>query len=272
MIKVQIVNMGALVNLGALPKLITVRAGRNLIDAARAKWIHLAQTQLNSSRLDYIQGIQTPELDGHAYVITLEGKLANMIEHGYDAFQLQETLLGDNTTGWHTAEDGGRYRAIPFRHKTPGSGPVGGQAMGSQFVAQAAQLVGQKAAEQAAFKLGKDIHRRAQRLITAEEKKAGKKGMVALVPGLAPKLKESHTTDIFAGMKVNKQVVAGGKKTQKTYSTFRMISQDAAGNPRPGGKWYHPGIRGRNFAEQVSDYVEQIAPAVVASLTKGLTQ
>ena len=49
--------------------------------------------------------------------------------------------------------------------------------------------------------------------------------------------------------------------TQTQYKTFRTISEAVTIG------WKHPGFEARNFAEKVSEYVEKIAPAVIASQT-----
>ena len=53
---------------------------------------------------------------------------------------------------------------------------------------------------------------------------------------------------------------AYGSKTQNTYQTFRMIS-DAVPN-----KWHHPGLEAANIAQDVSEFVENIAEAAFDGL------
>jgi len=272
MITVKILNLGNLISLAKLPHGAIQNIARDLADGARAHWIFLASKDLQSTRLDYINGIQPVEQIPNGYAITLVGSLPNMVEQGARSFDLHDTLLADGKK-WHQAKDGGRYRAIPFRHKTPAAGPTGGQAMGSQWSAKGplSRAASPQSQVEDIRKLAKAIHSKAKRLITSAERSAGAKGLTRLPSGLAPKLQRHHSTDIFAGMKVNKQaIVRGGKVTyQRSYTTFRMIAVDAQGNPRPEGKWRHPGITARNFADQVAAYVEKIAPMAVESYLRG---
>jgi len=252
-----------------LPSALIPAAAVQITAAAHAKWTKLAQEKLNSSRVDYLHGLQPPKVLGPTtFEITLVGALANMIENGADSFQLQETLLSDDTSGWKTSKTGGRYRAIPFWHKTPTAGPVGGTPMGAQYLGMASAVVGPKAAERASLAMGRTIHQKASRLITAMEKAYGKKGRVELPAGLGPKLREHHKTDPFAGMRVLKQRTATGK-SQKSFVTFRTIAVDESGQPKPGGTWYHPGIEARHFIKDVAEYVERIGPAIIDGLVKG---
>ena len=98
--------------------------------------------------------------------------------------------------------------------------------------------------------LGKKVHGAAKKL------KPGK----SLQKGLAPKLREHHTVDIFAGMKANLQPVQkadGSVGHQRTYTTFRTISEANRES------WYHPGIQARNFLDSMGDYIKKIAPAAI---------
>ena len=261
-------NLGALYK--AVPSSIKAQAIYQLAEAARAYWIHLAQTRLHSSTADYINAIQPIEMGDGEAVISLVGWFANAVENGMSARDMHEALLGQTTAptpvgmpGIHLAEDGGRYRAIPFRHKTPGTTEVGGMPMGGSFAAPrpgSRRLIPPMLTEsvmmqtQAAEEMGRTIHKIAKKL---QEKQA-------LGKGLAPKLSGHHATDIYAGMR--KMVQQTTKAKQATYMTFRMISVGPDGMPRPSGKWKHPGIEARNLAADVRAHVESIAGDVVANL------
>ncbi len=272
MIRVQLIQIDADL-LDKFPQLLDpgtrFQIARNLMEGARAKLIKIASERLHATRADYIAGIQPIEREGKDVVLTLAGALPNMVENGWDALFLHETLLSDEARGWKLSAEGHRYRAIPFRHKTPGSGPQGGQPMGSQFQENhPGSLAAPHTIVEDARKLGQKIHRKAKTLISRKEAASGVKGSARLPAGLAPKLRPHHTTDIFAGMIVNKQPVqkAGGKKGQvahqRTYTTFRMISEAVP------DKWYHPGIDARHFMDDVGDYIQQNAPGAVRAYLK----
>ena len=277
MIHVKIIGIDQSV-LDKFPQLLDTTArfqiARNIMEGARAKLIKIASERLHSTRADYIAGIQAVEREGKDVVLVLAGVLPNMVEHGWDDRFLHETLLGDDARGWKLSADGHRFRSIPFRHKTPGSGPQGGQPMGSQFGARGPQsLASPHAVVEDTRKLGRKIHGQAKKLISRKEAAAGAPGSARLKAGLAPKLRPHHATDIFAGMIVNKQPVQksgaphGQVAHQRTYTTFRTIS-DAVPD-----KWWHPGIEARNFLEEVSGFVDEIAPkAVRAYLNEVLDQ
>lgn len=246
--------------------------GMNLMEGARAMLIKRAGEKLQSTRMDYIQGIQPLEVEEGGISLALVGALPNMVEHGWEGGFLHETLLGSNASGWKTSAEGHRYRSIPFRHKAPGSGKQGGQPMGSQFrdimskeVQGLSHWARPGAIEMKMKDLGKRIHGKAKRLITPGEKAAGKRGKTRLPAGLAPKLKQHHTTDIFAGMKVEKQAVQGrgGKvKHQRTYHTFRTISEAVP------DKWHHPGIEAHAFFDELGPYIEKNASKAVVAFVK----
>lgn len=220
---------------------------------ARSKWLKLAGERLHSSAVEYAAGIQEVQLAEGAAVIELVGRLPNMVEHGASAFDMHEGLLGDDASFWIEAKDGGRFRVIPFRHKTPGATQTGGSPMGFAFSepGEGSRRVRPPGGSDPEA-IGKAVYKKAQRL----------KPHQRLPAGLVPKLKPIHATDVYAGMKKNLQKIAGGK-TQSTYVTFRTIAVDAAGRPSPEGKWRHPGIEARHLGDEVADYVEKVLPAAI---------
>ena len=237
----------------------------NIMEGARAWLMKKAGEELHTSRADYIQGIQPLEVEHGGVSLLLTGALPNMVEHGWEAQFLHEHLLAQ---GANITPEGTRYRAIPFVHKGLNAGGQGGQAMGSQFMpavtkGKNADILGIAQAKL----IGKKVHSRASRLVTAAEKAAGKKGRTSLQAGLSRKLKPHHVSDIFAGMKVTKQPVSkpgGGAGTQKKYTTFRTIS-----DARPDA-WHHPGIEAHHFFDEMGDHIEKIGPKAVQAFVEGL--
>jgi hypothetical protein len=225
----------------------------DVMAGARHKWISLAAQRLNSSRREYIDGIQEVVVGRHSASIALLGVMPNHVENGMGAYDMHATLLGPDVPvvpwgsgqkGKNARKDGGYYRVIPFRHQTPGtSGQGGGAPMGTG----------------AATALGRKIHAAAKNLKAT----TGQPGQATswgdrLPSGLAPKLKQSHSTDIYSGMvRAEKKY---GTATQATYTTFRVISD---GVP---DKWHHPGIEPAHLAQEVEKYIDQIAPAAFALL------
>lgn len=224
----------------------------DVASSARAKWIRLAQQELGSSKRDYIDGIQEVEGGGAERFIMLLGWLANAVEVGMPSFDLRTTLLGEGKG--KKSKAGHRYRAIPFRHGTPGSSGQAGTPMGARYGPQGGASMayaaeGRMEKGQAA-ELGKRIYSMAKRL------RPGKR----LPPGQAPKLAPWHKTDLFAGMRrVEKKYRTA---TQGQYQTFRTISE-----ANPTG-WIHPGIQGRQLASRVEEHIRTIIPATIGAAVK----
>lgn len=244
----------------------------DLADAARAEWIRIAGAALHKSRRDYLAGIQPVVREGSVATISLVGMLPNLIEQGMDEVDLHDTLLGPdvpvappgspgkrqrykrNADG--TMSPDGFFRAIPFRHGTPGTTGAVGAAMGTQF--------GEKAGE-----IGKMIHAIAKGLKGSTSQPGGPtKWGQRLKEDLVPKLKEHHAVDIYAGMVRLEKKYA--KATQSQYVTFRMISVDGSGTGVGSSPWIRPSTPGKGFARQVGEYVGQIAPMAFDAYAKGI--
>jgi hypothetical protein len=219
--------------------------------AARAKWIRLAQTELQTSKRDYIQGIQEVTGEGQERIVALTGWLPNAVENGLGSFDMRETLLGPGKG--HTAKDGSRYRAIPFRHGTPGTAGGVGAAMGMRMGPQGPSSLGALGGMSvgAAAALGKDIYKAAKRLKPGQSLKTGGMGI--------PKLSLHHKSDIFAGMR--REAFAGplarGKARQSQYTTFRTISTKTTTG------WIHPGIQARHLAVRVQAHIQEAAEQAI---------
>lgn len=238
---------------------------QNVMDGARAEWVKLAGSRLESSRRDYLNGIQKVEIKDFSATVALVGLVPNLVENGMDAFDMHATLLGPDVPvvpwgsgqkGKHEIKDspGKFYRAIPFRHQTPGSiGQGGGTPMGKAY----------KGVVDDAAALGKAIHKAAVKLKATTGMPGEKPSWGGRLPeGLAPKLKSTHTTDIYAGMTKMAKGYKGA--TQVTYMTFRMISDNAP------EKFLHPGLEGVHLADDVEKYVEKVAVLAFQALVGGL--
>jgi len=230
-----------------------------LADAARGEWIRIVGNELHSTRQDYIAGLQPTEFREGVAVIALVGVLPNLLEKGMAETDLHDTLLGPGVAeaqvgerGKHPRKAGGYYRAIPFRHQTPGSAGLHGQPMGAAYAGH--ELVPD------ARRLGQSVYRRAKELeASVSQPGGGTEWGGRLAEGLAPKLREYHAVDIYAGMvRLEKTYEAA---TQSQYMTFRTISRDGAGQPVGSSPWIRPATDGKNFAERVANYVREMAPS-----------
>lgn len=226
------------------------------------KWRQLASQGLNTSKAEYLDSLQDIEVRKGERILTLTGFLATAVEEGLDSRDLKAILL---RRGARTSKEGHRYRAIPFRHATPGAqtGQVG-TPMGARYgPTHAASLATPGALERgAAAALGKAVHRAAKKLKTGQRLGSGVGG--------ARKLAAHHATDLFSGMVRQTHKTPGGRTQTSGYMTFRMVSDNPA-VVGVGDKWIHPGIQGRHFADQVADHVGRlVAPAMAAGIASAL--
>lgn len=231
----------------------------SIMDGARARWVELATEKLKSTAATYIAGIQ-PVVGDPATTsarVELLGKLPNLVEQGMSAMDLHQAFLAPGK-GRRTSS--GWARAIPFRHATPGAGYAAGVPMGAAYAGHANVA--------SPVKLGRAVHKAALQLAATTSTPSG--GVAwggRLREGLAPMLKPYpvHLTDIYAGM--YRQEKTYENATQNQYITFRTISIHDDGSPNPQGTWIHPGIPPAMIAEEVAEYIEEIAlPAALAYL------
>jgi hypothetical protein len=99
-----------------------------MASAAQREWRRLAEGQLSGTLQAYKQaladgGIETPGGPRAIVVLANSPRIAGMLELGYPPFDMRTTLLQAGAPGVKTSAKGSRYRAIPFRHKTPSAKP-----------------------------------------------------------------------------------------------------------------------------------------------------
>jgi hypothetical protein len=235
----------------------------DVASSARARWIRLAQQRLTSSKRAYIDGIQPIEGRGLERNIALVGWLPNAVENGLDSYDLRATLLKEDQSGVRKSKAGKKYRAVPFRHGTPGSQGQAGMPMGMRYGPQGAQSLAHAAEglmdKGSAAALGKAVYGQAKRLQRQESLGDTVRGRRRTyfydrrrdVNVAVPKLAPHHSTDIFAGMRRT----GAGRHTQ--YMTFRTISE---ANPEG---WIHPGMMARNLHKEVEAHVQKLVVRAV---------
>lgn len=244
---------------------------------ARLKWINLAKQDKSSFKQAYIDGIQEVKYKKDVAVISLVGEIPHMLEDGAPSVDMRKFLLGPNVPvapigerGKHQNAKGGYYRAIPFRHSTPGTGAVVGQAMGSAYAGNDAV--------RSARNLGNLIYKAALKLNATTSNPYGKTTWggrlnteklrtygTVLGPGQAmiPLLKPHHKTDIYQGMVRQEKVY--GKATPGQYTTFRTIST-TGGDP---DSWIRKPIEARHYADKVDQYIQKTAPMALMAFLEG---
>lgn len=189
---------------------------RGLGAAAYAHWVKLAQEKLNTSSRDYALGLQLVQFPKHVEVV-LTGRVPNMIENGWDGGDMRKWLLASPKA--HTAKDGSKYLAIPFRHGTPGTSGRNVGAVMPPEIARAAK-------------------RLAPTTTHVQETSQGRISSTAWGGRLNPtnkflrqdtratlnRLKQPwHTTSIYTGMIRRVTTYPSGAKSA-AYQTFRTIS------------------------------------------------
>lgn len=185
------------------------------------------------------EGEKTPYYESISYVMTgdfssevfTEYKLAEEIENGRPMRDLKRML--DTSPKVRISKKGRRYMIIPFRHNVPGASATG-LPMPSSIYADAKALTASSIVGQRMRKSGlnaSDIQTRQPMAVRARKYLWGG----ALPAGLAPKMRTSHATDIYAGMR--RFDTSSGKSKRSSYMTFRVMSEISTGwiiAPRPG--------------------------------------
>jgi hypothetical protein len=251
----------------------TSRVLDDIAESASVKWKRVVQlSDLNTSKRDYINGIQPIERGENERTITLVGWLPNAIENGLDPFDLRSTLLNENAKiSWSQAgrsggQVGHKYRAIPFRHGTPGTEGQAGMPMGQRYGPLSPKSLAWASKglldRSSSLRLGKRVYKAAQALEKGQRLKTreGRRKGFVQVPRLAP----WHVTDIYSGMKKTRKQYLRAEQTSG-YTTFRTISEAKQIG------WIHPGIQARHFSKQVEAHIEQlVGPIIEAALKMAL--
>jgi len=231
------------------PTLLDVMVN-DIAAAARAKWVSLSTMELRSSQQDYTNAISAVRTGPGVAWVELNGVFPNMIERGFSAYDLRDTLLSPSNPGVKTALDGGRYRSIRFR--------LGGENVTGRNFRAITDIYAAELGEKRAAAIGRQAKKAIKQLPPGRALAAGH-GPVLQKGQLTPHghpVTHGHKADLFAGAKKG----AGG------VSTFRTISTN-----QPDG-WMHPGYKpgaGANLAEQVNDYIGRVAPGMFKALLGG---
>lgn len=233
---------------------------------AKAKWSQEAYNSLKTTQKQYSEGIQAPEINEGMATIVLTGTLANRIENGWAAYDLHDTLLGDNVPvvparagqkGKHQKRDGsGFYRTIPFRHQAPGTAGAEGAPIGDAYSKQMGAHIGEP--------LAKVVYRMAKSMTVSKMGADGKMNWAASLPRkVMPKLRPHHSDSIYAGMyRVQHEY---GQVAQTTLRTFRTI---ATGSPG----WRVDAKPGIHLAPKVADYVTSIAQDTLDAIVEKMKE
>ena len=164
-------------------------------------------------RQAYINSIKWDFTGPFSATVASEYKLADEIETGRPARDMKVMLQTSRKT---RQGKNGRYLIIPMRHNVPGN-TAHAQAMPANVYAVARQMQKSRVTGQTTRASASD-HIVPQSIYQWGE---------ALPAGMAPKLKASHTTDIYAGMR--RFDTSSGKSKSSAYLTFRVMSEKSSG-------------------------------------------
>lgn len=204
-------------SLAAAVERVTIIGAERWKDAVRSAslWEGERQAYINS-----IQWRMTGQFSGE---ITSNYKYVEDIETGRPAYDLKKML--DTSLKVRVNAKGQRYLIIPFRHNTPGNDALA-RPMPDEIYREAAKLSPSTITGLSLRRSGTGAFdpRTKQRYVVRQLRYQWGDSLAA---GLAPKLKPSHATDIYAGM--HKFNTSSGKQTSSAYITFRVMKEGSPG-------------------------------------------
>lgn len=219
-------------------------------ETAKARWqkaIMHARGVWSVEKIQYANSIQWQYTGALQASVSTTYKYASQIENGRPARDLKAMLnTSKKVRISHSKKHAGqKYLIIPFRHNTPGS-EAHAPAMAAHIYKQAAGLAPSRI-------IGKTTRPSGQNPKTHVNQNIYQWGG-RLPAGLAPKLKPSHKTDIYAGM--HRFDTSSGKQKSSAYVTFRIMGQWSAG-------WIVPAKPGLHLAKTVANNLKPVAEKVI---------
>lgn len=217
---------------------------RDLAHAAYAEIVSKAQSDLSSTRQDYMKALHFEDLGDNSFLISLDGAWAQKLEDGFASYDLTEVLLNSNKkvqVGQRAGQpwvrenkDGGKYAAVPLERK-----PFSGEAKAGDLAASIKQMTATNMAgrKQKITKLFKGLDG-----VPLEGKVAVATSDNPYLDNLV-KYQKTYTNE------------AGKQTTQSTYINYRMVSEN-------GDSWIHPGFKGvhafSNAEKMIVENIEKI--------------
>lgn len=213
--------------------------------AAFATIVAKAQSDLSSTAGDYLAALDFDKV-GSDYIISLSGKWPNLIESGFEGFDMRGTLLNSQAVTpngpWvKESKKGHRYARVPFQHK-----PFSGATQGSNMVEALKSL------------RATNSQGRRQRLTSIFKDPSGNPlyGKVATVGKTGNPMLDGIVK--YQQRYVNQST--GKVSTQSVYMTFRTISEAVATG------WQHPGYDGLNAFQDAEEYVRSEIEKILRDL------
>lgn len=243
----------SLENLSAEVEAELEQAIKDTANAAYATIVAKAQSELNSTRADYLKGLGFEELGKNTYLITLEGDWANSLEKGFSGFDIREWMLASEKvvqvgprTGqkWvRKAEDGHKYAHVPFEHRPFSKAPKTSDL--SQAIKKL-QAFNSQGRSQKFTSIFKDASGKALE---------GRVATIRKVDGF-PQL-----DGITKYQKIYKNESTGKQTVQSVYMTFRTVSENA-------DSWRHPGFGGLHAFDEAEKWIDEQIDNIINALVK----
>jgi hypothetical protein len=228
------------------------QAVKDVAHAAYASIVAKAQASLGSRRQDYLKALQFEDLGDNSYVITLDGKLASLLEDGSGPYDLRPGMLASKKLvevgsragePWvQKAKDGHKFAHVPMQIR-----PHSKVASSTSNLADAIKATIVKNSQGLDQKLT-SIFRNADGSAVDGKVASIKRGKGNPLSGLVKYQKVGKTSE--------------GKETvQSIYIRYRTVSER-------GKAWIHPGFDGLNaFPDAEAEVVKQL-DAIVKTLIK----
>lgn len=220
----------------------------NLAQATYANIMAKAQHELQTTRLDYLKGLEFTKLTQNSYLITLEGKWANDLEAGFSPYNLTERLLASNkivTVGSRTglpwvqkSKSGGKYAHVPREH-SPFSKTSKNASLDSAI--KDLKVINAKGRTQKFTSIFKDPF------------KNPLQGKVATA-----KLEGFGSITKFQSLVKNEKT--GKTSVKSLYMSWRTVSDK-------GQPWQHPGFKGLHAFEEAERFIEEEIDKIINALS-----
>lgn len=212
----------------------SVRSG--IVMEIHRNWVAEANSQLNTTRQNYINGLQLFRESENTSGIKLVGGFNNMIENGVDAFDMKDGF-GRSIKARFT-KSGSWYMHIPFRWGTPSA--AGSSIITNIMPSHIYNIMKSKSNGGVLKESEVDVKFTQKLKRPSVESKILNKTFDEYV----------HKTSLYSGIVRSMKTFPSGHQSS-TYNSFRTVSQHSDPN-----SWIHRGIKQYNLAQTAIDSTE----------------